>query len=160
MIFWKWWTAIVLLAVSVFAGQWYFEIVNFVLDNDSTYLSLGIFGLFVATSTVVGYWCYQVQNGNTIKEATINPVWFISDLLMSLGMVGTLLGFLMVLTSSFQNIDVSDLDAMQTVIGQLAAGMGIALLTSLVGLVSSLSLKIQLVMLVSAIELGKGNETL
>ena len=75
-------------------------------------------------------------------------------------MVGTLLGFLMVLTSSFQNIDVSNLDAMQTVIGQLAAGMGIALLTSLVGLVTSLSLKIQLVMLDSAIELGKGNETI
>lgn len=160
MIFWKWWTVIVLLTTSVVAGQWYFRIVNFVIDNDSTYLSLGIFGLFVATSTVVGHWCYRVQTGNTVDKATINPVWFISDLLMSLGMVGTLLGFLMVLTSSFQNIDVSNLDAMQTVIGQLAAGMGIALLTSLVGLVTSLSLKIQLVMLDSAIELGKGNETI
>jgi ABC-type long-subunit fatty acid transport system fused permease/ATPase subunit len=66
---------------------------------------------------------------------------------MSIGMVGTLLGFLIVLTSAFENVDTSDTQAMQDVIGQLASGMGTALLTSLMGLISSVILKFQLVML-------------
>jgi hypothetical protein len=75
------------------------------------------------------------------------PTWFIADAVMSIGMVGTLLGFLIVLTSAFENVDTSDTQAMQDVIGQLASGMGTALLTSLMGLISSVILKFQLVML-------------
>ena len=75
-------------------------------------------------------------------------------------MIGTLLGFLMVLTSAFTDVDTSDVEAMQEVIGQLATGMGTALLTSLVGLISSTLLKVQLVMLDTANSLGNRNETL
>ena len=62
-------------------------------------------------------------------------------------MVGTLFGFLLVLYSTFDGIDVSDTESMKKAIETLANGMGTALLTSLVGLVSSIVIKLQLVIL-------------
>jgi len=147
MIFWKWWTSIVLVGASVFAGSYYLNIVSFVLENDPTYITVGIAALFVITTLWIGTLSWRVQNGTKLSENNTMPTWFIADAVMSIGMVGTLLGFLIVLTSAFQNVDTSDTQAMQDVIGQLASGMGTALLTSLMGLVSSVILKFQLVML-------------
>ena len=73
--------------------------------------------------------------------------WFVADGVLSLGMVGTLAGFLMVLYSTFQGLDVGDTDSMKKAIETLATGMGTALLTSLVGLVASITMKFQLVTL-------------
>ena len=73
--------------------------------------------------------------------------WFASDAVMSLGMVGTLFGFLMVLGQSFSEIDTSSVDSMTDAISILATGMSTALVTSLVGLIASLWLKLQLVIL-------------
>ena len=147
MIFWKWWTSIVLVGASVFAGSYYLNIVSFVLENDPTYITVGIAVLFVLTTLWIGLLSWRVQNGAKLSENNTMPTWFIADAVMSIGMVGTLLGFLIVLTSAFQNVDTSDTQAMQDVIGQLASGMGTALLTSLMGLISSVVLKFQLVML-------------
>ena len=62
-------------------------------------------------------------------------------------MVGTLVGFLIVLTSTFTSIEGYTPEELKTVIGELASGMGIALITSLTGLLSSIILKFQLVLL-------------
>jgi hypothetical protein len=66
---------------------------------------------------------------------------------MSIGMVGTLIGFLIVLTTTFTDIDTTSAAAMKEVIGTLASGMGIALMTSLMGLITSIILKLQLVLM-------------
>ena len=149
MIFWKWWTSIVLVGASIFAGSYYLNIVRFVLENDPTYITVGIAILFVLTTLWIGLLSWRSQNGAKLNENDTMPTWFIADAVMSIGMVGTLLGFLIVLTSAFENVDTSDTQAMQDVIGQLASGMGTALLTSLMGLISSVILKFQLVMLES-----------
>ena len=73
--------------------------------------------------------------------------WFASDAVLSLGMVGTLFGFLVVLGQSFGDIDTSSVASMTTAISKLASGMSTALVTSLVGLIASLWLKLQLVIL-------------
>lgn len=160
MIFWKWWTLVVLVATALVSAEIYLGVIDFVVSNDPTYISFGIFALFVISTLVTGGWCLQLQRGNKVDSNQLSPVWFVSDALMSIGMIGTLLGFLMVLTSAFTDVDTSDVEAMQEVIGQLATGMGTALLTSLVGLISSTLLKVQLVMLDTANNLGNRDETL
>ena len=62
-------------------------------------------------------------------------------------MVGTLIGFLIVLIAGFADIDTSNADNMKKVIGTIATGMGVAIITTLTGLVCSLLTKLQLVML-------------
>ena len=59
----------------------------------------------------------------------------------------TLVGFLMVLGQAFADIDTSSTESMTAAIGTLATGMSTALVTSLVGLVTSIWLKYQLVIL-------------
>ena len=53
----------------------------------------------------------------------------------------------MVLGQSFSDIDTSSTESMTRAIGTLAQGMSTALVTSLVGLVASLWIKLQLVII-------------
>lgn len=150
MYFWKWWTGFVLSFVAVGYVQSQLDIFNFVLNNDPTYITFLIITILLFCSILIGVLSYnkQFKQQKTSKSA-LDMQWFVADAVMSLGMVGTLLGFLMVLTSTFQDVDTSSTEAMKEVIGQLASGMGTALLTSLAGLISSILLKMQLVMLES-----------
>ena len=148
MIFWKWWTTVVIL--TVFAGtlEYYIGATSFIWEKDPTKISLGILSIFSMVTLMVGYYSYQIQFKNIkITENKLQPLWYFSETVMSIGMVGTLIGFLMVLTTTFVDIDTTSTQEMKRVIGQLASGMGIALLTSLCGLVSSILLKFELVLL-------------
>jgi len=82
-----------------------------------------------------------------MENAENSIFWFTSDAVLSVGMVGTLFGFLLVLGSAFTEIDTASTESMTEAIGVLASGMSTALVTSLVGLISSLWLKLQLVIL-------------
>jgi len=139
--FWKFWTTEVVLIVSLYVGLFMLGGMDFILDNDFTYLSLVNLGILVVSSLVVGF---QIARH---REKGTDMQWYLADTVLSLGMVGTLVGFLLVLYSTFQGIDVADNDSMKHAIETLSTGMGTALLTSLVGLVSSIVMKLQLVIL-------------
>ena len=139
--FWKFWTTEVLLCVALYVSLVTMGGYHFILANDFTYISLINITILVATSLWVGL---RITTG--YKSGT-DLQWFLADVTLSLGMVGTLFGFLMVLYSTFEGIDVSNQDSMREAIESLATGMGTALLTSLVGLVSSIIMKFQLVIL-------------
>jgi len=64
---------------------------------------------------------------------------------MTVGMVGTVIGFMLMLGSSFAEIDPSNVDSMKRVITDMASGMSTALLTTLCGLVASLFVKVQVI---------------
>ena len=99
-------------------------------------------------TAIIGFHAYQIQfNNKKVSENKLQPLWYFSETVMSIGMVGTLIGFLVVLTTTFVDIDTTSTQEMKRVIGTLASGMGIALLTSLCGLVSSILLKFELVLL-------------
>ena len=74
-----------------------------------------------------------------------NVGWFIAESLLGLGMIGTVTGFLLMLGNAFENIDVSNTETLQNALTQMALGMSTALYTTLIGLICSLILKIQLV---------------
>jgi len=140
--FWKIWTIFVLMIVAGIFGV-YMDTHLFILENDFTYISfINLIILTLFTISVL------YKSTRIIKEAS-DTMWFLSDVVLSIGMVGTLLGFLMVLYSTFQGLDVSNTDSMRVAIETLANGMGTALLTSLVGLSSSIIMKYQLVILES-----------
>lgn len=141
MYIWKWWFVFNAGILSLAFGQYQFDLVGLLYEADSTYLTFLILAIAVGTSTALGF------VGKKARESDNNMFWFLSDAVLSIGMVGTLFGFLLVLGSAFTEIDTSSTESMTTAIGVLAAGMSTALTTSLVGLVSSLWLKLQLVIL-------------
>lgn len=68
--------------------------------------------------------------------------WFLTDAILKLGLLGTIVGFILMLGSV---ADTASLDAntMQKVLRQMSVGMGTALYTTLAGLVCSLILGVQ-----------------
>jgi flagellar motor component MotA len=63
--------------------------------------------------------------------------WFVSDMMLKLGLLGTIIGFILMLGSvaNIANFDVSD---MQKILQHMSNGMGTALYTTLAGLVCSI----------------------
>ncbi len=68
--------------------------------------------------------------------------WFIVDMLIKLGLLGTIIGFIMMLASVGQTTSV-DVSSMQHVLTQMSNGMGTALYTTFAGLTGSILLAMQ-----------------
>ena len=62
-------------------------------------------------------------------------------------MIGTVVGFIYMLTTVFTDINVDDTASVQDALAIMATGMGTALWTTLIGLVCSVILKLQLVLI-------------
>ena len=129
--------------MSILAGgvAVYFDLHIDLYDGDQTKISFLILSIFVLTSTWIG-WCtkkseHQYQN--------IDTGWFVSEACLALGMIGTVTGFLLMLSGAFADIDLANTATIQTALSKMALGMSTALYTTLVGLICSLTLKIQLV---------------
>lgn len=141
--FLKWWLLITLVITGV-SISFYFNFGKFIYTHDLTKLTMVIAGLFVATTIIIGYklWSHVRHQNEVVYEKE----WFISELCISLGMIGTVIGFIYMLYSVFSSLNITDTLAVQQSLGKMAQGMGTALLTTLVGLVSSVLIKSQLVM--------------
>jgi hypothetical protein len=74
---------------------------------------------------------------------------FASDTLMKLGLLGTIVGFIIML-SPIATLDAADKAAMKSSMGLMSAGMAVAMYTTLAGLVGSILVKIQYYMLDAA----------
>jgi flagellar motor component MotA len=100
---------------------------------------------------VIGYklWKSSVKGD---EKYTYDREWFVSEMVITLGMIGTVIGFIYMLYSVFSNLNINDTYAIQESLTQMASGMGTALLTTLVGLVSSVLIKSQLVMVESYVK--------
>ena len=103
-----------------------------------------IIGTFVISSLAVGYIGLKNSTWDTI-ESISNYVWFASEAMITLGMIGTVAGFLIMLNTAFSGLDVNDIRNVQEAISDMAIGMSTALVTTLVGLVCSTLIKVQMV---------------
>jgi hypothetical protein len=138
---WYWWFVFNAGILALAFGQLQFNLLQSLYAADTTMLTFFILTVTLTTSVSIGF------NRLNLQGQENNVYWFTSDAVLSVGMVGTLFGFLLVLGSAFTKIDTSSTESMTTAIGVLASGMSTALVTSLVGLISSLWLKLQLVVL-------------
>jgi MotA/TolQ/ExbB proton channel family len=74
---------------------------------------------------------------------------FASDTAMKLGLLGTIIGFIIML-APVAGLDASDKAMMKTSMGLMSGGMAVAMYTTLAGLVGSILLRVQYYMLDSA----------
>ena len=135
--FLKWWLAFVvqtllLGTIALLGGA------EYLLKNDVTYISIGIVAIWLLTSLSIGYRLYNQMQMTDMQ-------WFITDSCMNIGMIGTVVGFIIMLSTSLDTIDPTNVDSMRVTISTMASGMAIALLTTLAGLVATLFLRLQMV---------------
>jgi hypothetical protein len=74
---------------------------------------------------------------------------FVSDTLMKLGLLGTIIGFIIML-APIATLDAADKVAMRSSMGLMSDGMAVAMYTTLAGLISSILVRIQYYMLDAA----------
>ena len=135
----KWWLmfCIMLLGIGVAV---YFDIHTTLYFSDLTKLSFLILLIFICTSIWIGK---KTHEGNTSNDLGVG--WFIAESCLALGMIGTVTGFLLMLGTAFKNIDISNTATLQDALSSMAMGMSTALYTTLIGLISSLLIKVQLI---------------
>jgi len=121
-----------------------FGFIDELLAKDITRLSFVILGVFFITSAYVGWLTYTRSKGKVVKVG-VNIGWFVTELLLALGMIGTVIGFILMLGGSFESLNISDTGSVKTALTDMAIGMSTALYTTLVGMVCSQILKVQLV---------------
>jgi len=139
----KWWLIFCLIVLGI-GTCFYFDVHKSLYESDITRLSYLILIIFGCTSVWIGTKTYKVgilQDYNQKSDVG----WFISESCLALGMVGTVTGFLIMLGTAFANVDVTNSATLQQALSDMATGMSTALWTTLVGLVCSLIIKVQLV---------------
>ena len=147
--FLRWWLFAIVMLLSAFVA-FQTGIIDEVYKVDVTGLSFLIVGILAVMSIKCGFDTFKLTSYDDITEKDINESyskaelgWFVSDLCLTLGMIGTVAGFIYMLSSSFANIDVSNVSSLQNVLSHMSAGMATALYTTAAGLISSAFLKVQ-----------------
>jgi len=139
----KWWLVFCLTLLG-FGTLYYFNMHSQLYHADVTKLSFLIIIIFTFTSVWIGRKTYDLEATSVIDDK-IDVGWFIAESCLALGMVGTVTGFLYMLGTAFENIDISDATTLQDALASMAKGMSTALYTTLTGLIASLIIKVQLV---------------
>jgi len=122
----------------------YFNLHINLYESDITKISYLIIVIFICTSIWIGNKTYLVDKLQDYDQRA-DVGWFIAESCLALGMVGTVTGFLIMLGTAFSNIDVTNSATLQQALSEMAVGMSTALYTTLIGLVCSLIIKVQLV---------------
>ena len=139
----KWWL-IFCLTILGFGTLYYFNVHSLLYYADVTKLSFLIIIIFMFTSIWIGRKTYDLDTTSVVDD-TIDVGWFVAESCLALGMVGTVTGFLYMLGTAFENIDITNATTLQDALASMARGMSTALYTTLTGLIASLVIKIQLV---------------
>jgi len=139
----KWWL-IFCITILGLGTCIYFDIHQNLYKADITRLGFLILIIFGCTSVWIGSLTYRVGILQDYDQRS-DVGWFISESCLALGMVGTVTGFLIMLGTAFANVDVTNSVTLQQALSDMATGMSTALWTTLVGLVCSLIIKVQLV---------------
>lgn len=126
--------------------------VSLMVKSDVSYLTIVIMTLYVLVSALVGRLCYLADrsDGNTIKDIDersrlsrrADVGWFAAEHFFSLGLLGTVFGLcLATATNLNEEAPVSD------IVAGLKVGLNTAFYTTICGIVFSLPLQVQLMIL-------------
>jgi len=143
----RWWF---LLCTQVALGTvaYHFSFFHHLYREDTTRIGFFILGILILTSLWVGKKVYSLKNNWEGSEDAIDKLssgWFIAESCLVLGLIGTVTGFILMLGTAFTELDVTNITSVQNALIKMSLGMSTALYTTLVGLISSLVIKIQLV---------------
>ena len=134
------------MALSTVA--YHFGFFHHLYREDTTRIGFFILGILLLTSLWVGKKIYSFKTkwpgpGEAIDK--LSSGWFIAESCLVLGLIGTVTGFILMLGTAFTELDVTNITSVQNALIKMSLGMSTALYTTLVGLISSLVIKIQLV---------------
>ena len=145
----KWWLFFCVITTST-TVVYYLGFFQVIWKSDVTKLSFVIIALFFLTSIAIGLKTWKSKT-KQLKDTELDSLWFTSESMLTLGMIGTVAGFILMLGDSFSNIDTSNPETLKAALAAMAVGMSTALYTTLIGLICAQLTKVQLINLESTL---------
>ena len=150
--FTKWFLVNAVVITAIFFAEQK-KAISTIIKNDLSYISIFIMGLYLFISGYIGKLCYlsdkMSKKSSELRakekkflEARSNIGWFSAEHFFSLGLLGTIIGLII---STHGSLD-SSMPLSQIVAG-LKKGLNTAFYTTVCGIVFSLPLQIQLMVL-------------
>ena len=146
----RWWILFLLQAIALFVG-YHFGFFEYVWHHDFTKLSFVILTIWLIGTLRVGYLLYQTKKlaSSEFPELTLDDdrndlPWFVSDSCLDLGMIGTVIGFLLMM-NSIMNMggSLTDPVILEKFLQSMSTGLGTSMLTTAFGLTCGRLLKVQ-----------------
>lgn len=131
-----WWITNLAVATGVF-WAWHNGIIAKIWYDDVTMITSILAILYLITTALIGYVAYTKDYANKIVDAC----WFLSEQMLAIGMLGTVVGFIYLLSSGITSASVTDPTSLATLLANMSVGLGIALYTNAVGILASLITK-------------------
>ena len=145
----RWWLFFAVASLGTVA-LFLSGVIQQVNQVDVTKISFLIYAVFAIFTLRTGMDTFHLSREAKVTNEHIakyykksDTGWFVSDMLLTLGMIGTVAGFIYMLSTSFSEMDPQNVISMQGVLAKMGAGMSTALYTTAAGLVCSLLLKLQ-----------------
>jgi len=140
--FLRWWLLFITISVGV-AFMFIYDMFSVINKADFTKISFLIMGLFVVFTFKAGKYTYRYSQYPhftwTDALGVIKTLEFAANAFFTLGMIGTVIGFICMLTC-FSGIQANDLSALEPVISKMST----ALFSTAAGLIASLLLRLQI----------------
>ncbi len=148
--FLNWWIVFNLICVGSVVA-WFLKVFHMTNAADVTKISFIIYILFLVFTIRTGVFNYRFGKCKNATPEILDEFsssqeisWFVSDVLLTLGMLGTILGYIYMIEVGFALMDPANIHSMQASLKSMAIGWGTALYTTASGLICSLLLKMQL----------------
>jgi len=143
---------IVVVLISIGIGLLFVtDLISRVNEADVTKLSFLISGIFLFFTVRIGIGHYRLSSVEKPAKAFLEAqkkvselCGFVSRILVDLGIVGTVIGFIYMLSVSFGDVDASNTAGLRLALQNMGIGMSTALYTTAAGLICSVLLRIQL----------------
>ena len=134
--FYIWWITNLIVTSGIF---WAYRqgIVEKIWYDDVTMITTVLVFLYVLTTALIGYVAYTKDFTSKLVDAC----WFLSEQMLAIGMLGTVVGFIYLLSSGITSASVTDPTSLATLLANMSVGLGIALYTNAVGILASLVTK-------------------
>ena len=150
----RWWF-LVCTQGALGTVAYHFNFFHHLYREDITRIGFIILGILILTTLWLGKNVYSLKSKWAGVDDAIDKLssgWFIAESCLVLGLIGTVTGFILMLGTAFTELDVTNITSVQNALVKMSLGMSTALYTTLVGLISSLIIKIQLVTIERQIE--------
>jgi len=144
----KRWFALTNLMVIGFGTLLYAGVIQEIIRTDISGLSVIIFSAFVIAVALTGLISYRVGKSGEMDLQDDNMLyvsWFLAEVLMVLGLAGTVIGFIVLFDANFNGVSFDNPETVKEIIVAIASGMGVALYTTITGIVTSILTKMLLV---------------
>ncbi len=159
---------LIVLGLVLFGAYLLFDrgLLGLVLEGDKSRLSWLIIAIW---AVMTARWLYLLRWVQTQSDAPdafaaapeaeqeavmarwLNHGWFTADALLKIGLLGTIIGFILML-SPIASLASFDPASLQKALGEMSGGMAVALYTTLSGLIANIVLRFQFQFLADAMQ--------